>query len=187
MRQTNKKLVIIHGTFGHPEENRFPRLTQESLQLGYDVYVPTFPTPENQTPQTRCDTLQKQVPYIFDSNTTLVGHSLWATYLLHILDQERKEPIQKAILVSWFVHTLWIDLYDKLNKPFLEKQFDRTRIQKNVVTSVIFHGDNDPYVPLSEAEYLQQHLWAQLRIIPWWWHLNTEAWYTTLPQLLEEL
>lgn len=181
------KIVIIHGTGGYPERNRFPRLQGQLEQSWHAVRVPRLPTPEGQTPQTRCDALQIQVPFIFDSNTILIWHSLWATYLLHILDKERKEPVKKALFVSGFVHELGNEYFDTLNKPFLEKDFNRVRIRQNVKESVVFHGDDDPYVPLSEATYLSSHLDCRLEMIYWWWHLNTEAGYQTFPQLLQEI
>jgi hypothetical protein len=70
------KVVIIHGTFGNPQENRFPWLKGQLEQQGHEVWIPNLPTPDNQTPEHRCDELQKQVPFIFGKDTILVGHSL---------------------------------------------------------------------------------------------------------------
>ena len=181
------KVVIIHGTFGNPQENRFPWLKEQLEQQGHEVWIPNLPTPDNQTPEHRCDALQKQVPFIFDKDTILVGHSLWATYLLHILDRERKEPLKKAIFVSWFIHDLGNSTFDKLNKPFLSDAFNRERIRHNTSKSIVFHGDNDPYVPISEAEYLSKQLWAKLIIVSNWGHLNNSAGFSSFPILLEEL
>ena len=181
------KIVIIHWTFGHPGENWFPWLKKELEHVGHEVYIPKLPTPEDQTLENRCNELQKQVPFIFDKDTILIGHSLGATYLLHILDRERKEPVKKAIFVSWFVHKLGNEMFDILNNPFLSDHFNWERIRTNISESIIFHGDNDPYVPVSEAEYLQKHLWAKLLIIHQGGHLNTSAWFSTFPKLLEEI
>jgi predicted alpha/beta hydrolase family esterase len=181
------KIVIIHGTFWHPEENRFPWLKKELELLWHEVYIPKLPTPENQTPSHRCESLQKQVPFIFDKDTILVWHSLWATYLLHILDRERKEPVKKAIFVSWFVHLLWNETFDMLNQSFLYDHFNREKIRSNTTKSIVFHWEDDPYVPVTEAEYLSKHLWAKLIFIPQGGHLNTDAWYTKFPELLAEI
>ena len=183
--QKNMKVVIIHGTFGSPQENWFPWLKQKLEAQWHSVRVPKLSTPENQLPSVRCDELQQQVPFIFDNDTVLIGHSLGATYLLHILDRERKESVKKAIFVSWFVHDLWNPKFDILNKPFIEKKFDRERIKKNIWNVIILHGDNDPYVPISEAQNLNQKLWWTLEIIPWWGHCNAESGYTTFQKLLD--
>lgn len=181
------KIVIIHGTFGTPEENRFPWVKHELKKLGHEVYVPKLPTPENQTPQSRCNELQRQVPFVFDQDTVLIGHSLWATYLLHILDRERTEAVKKTILVSWFAHLLGNETFDTINAPFLSDTFDRARIQQNAWVIHIFHGDNDPYVPMTEAEYLHKQLWGELHSIPQWGHLNASAGFTTFEEIVEEI
>ncbi len=66
------KVVIIHGTFGNPKENRFPRLKNQIEAKGHEVRVPHFPTPQNQNIKSRCDELQKQVPFEFDEETVLI-------------------------------------------------------------------------------------------------------------------
>ena len=40
-----KNAFIFHGTEGYPEENWFPWLKQNLEDLGYQVYVPHFPSP----------------------------------------------------------------------------------------------------------------------------------------------
>lgn len=185
--QIKMKIVIIHGTFGNPGENWFPWIKKELELLWHTVWIPKLPTPEGQTPKNRCNELQKQVPFIFDEETVLIGHSLWATYLLHILDRERKEPVKKSVFVSWFIHELGNDKFDTLNKPFLSDSFNRERIKCNTSESIVFHGDNDPYVPINEAEYLSKYLWAELIIVPHWGHLNTSAGFSSFSRLLEEI
>ncbi len=42
-------VFIIHGAYGHPEENWIPWLKSKLKELGYRVFVSKFPTPENQS------------------------------------------------------------------------------------------------------------------------------------------
>jgi predicted alpha/beta hydrolase family esterase len=44
-----KNAFIIHGSYGHPKENWFPWLKNELEKLNYKVFVPAFPTPQNQS------------------------------------------------------------------------------------------------------------------------------------------
>ena len=44
----NSVAVIIHGSYGSPDENWFPWLKKELQKIGYKVFVPAFPTPKNQ-------------------------------------------------------------------------------------------------------------------------------------------
>ena len=180
------KVVVLHWTFGNPQENRFPWLQKTLEKNWHQVRVPTLPTPENQSPETRCQTLQQQVPFTFDKDTILIGHSLGATHILNILDQERKEPIKKAILVSWFTKELWNKEFDTLNAPFLKNR-NREQIKNNAKEFIILQGDNDPYVPINEAEYLQENLEGILEIIPQWGHINTSAGFNKFNEILKYL
>lgn len=154
--------------------------------LWHKVYTPVFPTPENQTLESWCEVLQKDT-FMFDSETVLIGHSLWALYILHILDMERKAPIRKAILVSWFTWELEIEQFDDLNRPFLKDDFEWDRLKSNAQEYVVFHGSDDPYVPMHHAQNLTQKLWAELIMINGGGHLNESSGYTEFGELLEVL
>ncbi|MBU1951513.1 hypothetical protein KJ733_01220 [Patescibacteria group bacterium] len=41
-------IFIFHGVDGHPGENWFPWLKKKLESYGQKVFVPKFPTPENQ-------------------------------------------------------------------------------------------------------------------------------------------
>jgi len=181
------KYVIIHGTFGNPDENWFPWLKDKLVDLWHSVWIPKLPTPESQTVKHWCDALQEQVPFVFDEETILIWHSLGATYLLHILDKERDVRVKKTIFVSWFAEKLWNEKFDQANKDFIEKDFDRDRIKNNTEDVLIFHWDDDPYVPLEKAMLLHKKLWWKIKIIPNWWHLNEEAGFLEFNDLFTNL
>jgi predicted alpha/beta hydrolase family esterase len=87
----------------------------------------------------RCQGLLAQVPFTFDNDTILIGHSLGAVLALDVLNRERKEPVKKAILVSGFLHKLGNDEFDTLNAPFIEREWNREQIKKNAEKFVILH------------------------------------------------
>ncbi len=51
MGKNMKKIKFASGAFGNPKENRLPWLKREIENLGHAVFIPRFPTPENQTLQ----------------------------------------------------------------------------------------------------------------------------------------
>ncbi len=179
------KIVILHGTDGSPEGNWFPWLKSELEKLGHEVFVPRFPTPENQSLENWCKALREQAPFEFDGDTILIGHSCGATYILDILNQKREIPVAAAILASGFFKDLGDDFFDSLNKTFTNVDFDWDLIRGNAREVAMFQGDNDPYVPRDEAEELAQNLGVQLNLIKNGGHLNAEFGYTEFPEILE--
>ena len=64
-------IFIIHGSFGHPDENWIPWLKAELEKLGNRVFVPQFPTHENQTLNNWKNTFNENEKYL---NKKLVQH-----------------------------------------------------------------------------------------------------------------
>lgn len=51
----------------------------------------------------------------------------------------------------------------------------------------VIHGDNDPVVPYSNAEFISKRLGCRLVTIPNGKHLGGSAGFVTLPEVLTEL
>ncbi|MCL1892274.1 MAG: alpha/beta hydrolase [Alphaproteobacteria bacterium] len=178
-------IIILHGTDGFPEENWFPWLKNQLGTAGRNVYVPRFPTPENQSVKNWNKVLNEQVPCI-GKDSIFIGHSIGATYILHILEM-LKEPIAGSIFVSGFIDKLGNEFFDTLNETFVNHKFDWETIKKNAGKITLFHGDNDPYVPVPAAQKLAGALETPLTVIPNGGHLNAGSGYTQFPQILEAL
>ena len=178
-------VVIMHGTGGSPEGNWFPWLKKQLEAEGHRVYVPRFPTPEGQSVRSWCNALDEQAPR-FGKNTILIGHSCGAAYILHILEV-LKEPVAQSIFVSGFIDKLGNEFFDTLNETFVNHNFDWETIKKNAGKITIFHGDNDPYVPLAAAQKLADKLETPLTIVKNGGHLNAEFGYNEFPEIWKAL
>jgi len=176
-------IVILHGTMGSPEGNWFPWLKSQMEKKGHTVYIPTFPTPKDQTVEAWFTALKDQAP-LLGHKTILIGHSCGATFIPHILESV-KEPVKQAIMVSPFIKAIGNEEYDALNQTFYDHDFNWSIICDNALNIDIFHGDNDPYVPAEHAQMLSKELSAPLHMIKNGGHLNTEAGYVKFPELLE--
>ncbi len=176
-------VIICHGTMGSPKGNWFQWAKNRFEKLGHTVYVPTFPTPEEQTKDNWCEALRNQAP-IFGQDTILIGHSISATFLLHILEVV-KAPVHQSIFVSSVMDDIGNTDYDELNSSFVHHQFGWDTINKNKGIATIFHGDNDPYVPMSHAERLSENLKTPVSVIENGGHLNSESGYIEFPQLID--
>ncbi len=178
-----KAIFIIHGTLGYPEENWFPWLREKLEDDGHKVFIPQFPTPEDQSLDNRYSLLDNYKEYI-NKETIFVGHSLWALFILHIAEKYKVWPI---VLVAGFLHDLWNKRFDNLNTSFTNHNFNREKIQNNISSCTIYQSDNDPYIPMSEAETLAKKLNTTITLVPNAWHFNTQAWYTQFEQLYNQL
>ncbi len=178
-------ILIIHGSYGHPEENWFPWLKSELEKLGCRVFVPKFPTPENQSLENWLKVFDNYKKYL-DKNSIVVGHSLGPAFLLSILENLNL-PIKAAFFVSGFTGSLNNPTFDKLNNSFADKRFNWQKIKNNCSRFFVFHSDSDPYVPLQKAKDLAKNLGVNVILVKNAGHFNEKAGYTKFDLLLEKI
>ncbi len=174
------KVFILHGYRANPEANWFPWLAKQLKDLGHEVTVPEFPTPA-----TFSDWQKVLTSETFDEKTVLIGHSLGGTYSLRLL--ENSPLIHAAILVAPPIRKLGMEELDHHNASFYDHEFVWDAIHNNCDNIIVYHSDNDPYVPLEQAKVITEKLDAELEMIPNSGHLNADAGFTEFPQLLDKL
>ncbi|MCD6367776.1 MAG: serine hydrolase family protein [Candidatus Aenigmarchaeota archaeon] len=182
MRKAN--FFIIHGAYGHPKENWFPWLKEELERRGFEVFVPKFPTPKDQSLKNWMNVFKKYEKYI-NENTIMIGHSLGPSFILSILE-ELDQPIKACFFVSGFIGLLNHPI-DKINKAFVARDFNWEKIKRNCREFYLFHSDNDPYVPLEKAKELAKKLNGKLEIVKGAGHFNEAAGYKEFPLLLDKI
>jgi len=175
-----RKVIIVHGVGGYPEENWFPWMKRELGKVGCEVHVPQFPTPQKQTLERWMKVIEK---YGVDGNTVLVGHSLGAPFVLNVLE---KYPAHAAFLVASFVGKAGND-FDEGMRSFAQRDFNWERIRKNCRKFYVFHSDNDPYIKLEKGEEVAQKLGAKLILVKDAGHFNAKAGYLEFKLLLEKI
>lgn len=178
-----KKALIIHGAYGNPKENWIPWLKVKLEENRFEVIVPSFPTPEDQNLDNWLSILSLD-EFGFTGYSTLIGHSIGAVFLLTVLEKIKK-PVPNVILVSGFLHDLGNETFDKINATFYKKDFDWKTIKNNAKNISVVHGENDPYVPISEAQYLAKKLGVKVKVIKNGKHLNKVAGFIEFPELLQ--
>lgn len=177
------KALIFHGTHGSPQGNWFQWLQEHLMMQGWQVAVPTLPTPDNQSLKNWITALQKQITAL-DNLDLVVGHSLGATFALKLIEADIIAPKQ-LILVSTLINKINNAEYDSLNQSFIAEDFNWQKILKIKANITILHGDNDPYVPLDQPETVAEKLQTDLTLIKNGGHLNTESGYNQFPEILE--
>ncbi|MFA6888235.1 MAG: alpha/beta hydrolase [Candidatus Woesearchaeota archaeon] len=152
-------VFIIHGCNNSPKDNWFLWLKLKLENKGYTVFVPQFPIYHNQKPEQWMRTLKTYEKHI-TPDSIFIGHSLGATFLLHILE---KYHIHTAYIIAGFASRLDNE-FDEPTKAFIHP-FDWKIIRKKCKKIYVIHADNDPYVPLKKAEELAKKLGVTICLI----------------------
>lgn len=180
-----KTVFIIHGTWGSPEGNWFPWMKQKLEDLWCQIFIPEFPTPDNQSLESWLEVFEGYKKHI-NEETIFVAHSSWPAFVLSVLESI-DTSVQACYFASGFLGLINIESFDVLNKTITHREFDWKKIQKNCNNFYMCHGLDDPYVPLHNAQLMADNLWVEIDIIKWGGHLNEESGYTSFEYLLEKI
>ncbi len=178
-----KKVFIVHGYFGYPEENWFPWLKSKLEELNISVIVPAMPHAENPQLSEWVSYLQLQAG-IPDENKYFIGHSLGCIAILKYLESLPENiKIGGVVLVAGFISPIRLH---ELNN-FFQTPLNDEKIKKSVKKILAINSDNDPFVPFIQAEEIENRLGAELIKIPNGGHLNKKAGYTKFEELWKKL
>ena len=182
---TNLRVVIFHGTGGSPNANWLPWLTSELQERGIEVSVPSFPTPEGQSLSNWRKAFAEQVGEL-SSDMILVGHSMGCGMILRLLE-DAAVSVRASFLVAGWTGILNNPQFDPLIESFFTADFDWAAVRRGAGRTIMYHGDNDPYVPLRLGEELALKLQAGFSVIPGGGHLNAAAGFLQFEQLLADI
>jgi predicted alpha/beta hydrolase family esterase len=160
-------------------------LKEQLENLGHKVYVPKFPTPENQTLENWLKVFKKYKENL-NKDSILIGHSIGCAFILSILEKIDVK-IKASFLVAGFTGPIGNQYFDSINKTFTGKTFDWQKIKNNYKQFFIYHSDNDPYVPLPHAKNLAHNLSSELTIIKNAGHFNESSGYKKFEILLGDI
>lgn len=179
------KALILHGTLGSPDGNWFKWLQTELEKKDMSVWLPQLPHAEQPSLKEWADFVHAHCPFEINEETLIIGHSSGAVLSL-ILTQQNKTPIGAVVAVSIFHDN---SLQWEPNGRLFDVGFDWNAIQNNTKQLFFVHSDNDPYVPLDQAEFVADHCQAELVVIPGQGHFNLEQSksYEAFPRLVEIL
>lgn len=171
-----KKVIIVHGWGGSPNQDWFPWLKKKLKGLGFNVKVPKMPDTNNPVIDKWVSFLKKTVGSA-DSETFFVGHSIGCQTILRYLEKIDTK-IGGAVLVAG-----WINLTPKtfeeegakeIAKPWLETPLNWDKIKANCKRFLAISSDDDPFVPVSDSEIFKEKLGAEIIIEKGKGHISEE-------------
>ena len=192
----SKRVFIVHGWDGNPEEGWFPWLKKELEAKGFQVFVPQLPEPE--VPK-----INKWVPALAqavgqaDGETYFIGHSMGCQAIIRYLDTlPEGSKVGGAVFVAGFAKRLTnLGIEDgedeKVNNaiaaPWLETLIDWPKVKTILPKSIAIFSDNDPFVPLDNQDDFKEKLNSQIIVEHQKGHLSGENGIFELPTVLNSL
>ena len=147
-----KRVFIVHGWDGYPEEGWFPWLKKELEAKGFEVHIPAMPDTSNPKIETWVPHLANLVGTP-DKDTYFIGHSIGCQTILRYL-QTIDEQVGGVIFVAGWVSLTPIATRDPEDRAVVEPWFNEPlyfdKIRKTTNKFVAFFSDNDSLVPQEE-------------------------------------
>ena len=161
-----KRVYVIHGWEGYPEEGWFPWLKRELEANGFEVQVPQMPDADNPRIQNWIPAISKVVGTP-DKNTYFVGHSMGCQAISRYVESLPEDTkVGGAIFVAgFFKHLTGLGEepgFEETEKDWLGTPLNLEKVKKHLKHSVAIFSDNDPYVPLDNQEDFRDKLGSKI-------------------------
>lgn len=176
-----EKVLIIHGFEAPPNGGWRVYLMGELKKREIYAFALSMPSPYEPKLNEWLEEINRYAERDKNDELYLIGHSLGGTALLRYFEKYNSENIKAAIFVS----TPCGGGKDEKIEEFLREEFNWGLIKERVTDTIVVHGDNDPLVPLAEAEEIAEKLGSELVVIPNGQHLNGIAGFTEFPKMVE--
>lgn len=182
-----KKVFIIHGWSGNPEEGWFPWLKKELEKKGFHVEIPSMPDTDSPKIEAWVSFLKKAIKNS-GRDTYLVGHSIGCQAILRYLAETKAEIGGVVFVAGWVtLKGLETDEERQIAKPWIETPVDFTKAKSAIKLCVAVFSDNDPFVPLDNSNVFKEKLGAKIIIEKQKGHFSGSDNVKELPCVLKEL
>lgn len=183
----NKRVFVVHGWGGYPEEGWRPWLKKELEDKGFAVVVPSMPDTEQPEMEVWVSHLIKTVGTP-DKDCYFVGHSLGCIAILRYVETlKENQKVGGAVLVAGFAHDLEFPDYKGEISGFFKTSINWAKCKEHCRKFIAIHSDNDPYVPLEHADIFKEKLGAESIIMHNMKHFSSDDGITELPIVLDSV
>jgi len=183
------RAILVHGWDGNPENAWFPWMRERLEMKKFVVIAPAMPDPAVPKIEPWIDCLGKSIVRL-KKDDMLIGHSIGCQAILRYLQGEKAKAMG-AVLVAPWLHldekTIAEEGDDaqKIAKPWIETPIDWKSARAACSEFVCIFSDNDPYVPLSDAEIFRKKLSSKIIIEKKMGHFDDSAGIRELPCALK--
>jgi hypothetical protein len=178
-----KRLIIIHGWEGTPDNGWKPWLKNEAEKIGFEVFSPQMPGGKYPKLEEWLSLMNKLIKKA-DKHTYLIGHSLGCVTVARYLENLPKETkVGGAIFVAGFSD----DLDSKETHNFTEKPLNADKVRSHTKKLICISSEDDKWVPFKIAKKFQEQLKAKLILDNGKGHFSGSEGINELPSALNAL
>ena len=187
-----KRVFIIHGWEGFPEEGWFPWLKRELEARGFEVHVPQMPDSAHPRIQKWIPAISKEVG-VPDNQSYFVGHSMGVQAIVRYLESlDDSIKVGGAIFVAGFFKRLTglgeEDGFEETENHWFQTPIDLLKVKDHLNLSVAIFSDNDPFVSEDNQDDFIKKLHSKIIVQHEMGHFSGPSDNVTeLPIVLEEL
>src|SRR3989344_562679 len=183
-----KRVFLIHGWDGAPDNHWFPWLTTELTKRGFKVEALAMPNPSEPKIETWIPFIADAIGEV-DKDTYCIGHSIGCQAILRYLETLPKgKQIGGAVFVAGFFQLPFLKTAEEkiIAQPWSKTSLDVNKIKQvaNAKIAAIF-SDNDSDVDFADEKLFQQRLNAVTIIEHAKGHFTAEDGVTELPVVLK--
>ena len=161
-----KRVFIIHGWGGNPNEGWLPWLKRELEVRGFLVSVPEMPDADEPRVETWVPYLTSQVGTP-DEDTYFVGHSIGCLTILKYLER-MAAPVGGAVFVAgWFSLTpeaTPTPAEQEIARQWLAQPIDFGKVRRTTKNFTAIFSDDDPDVPIENTKLFHDRIGAEVLI-----------------------
>ncbi len=163
-----KKIYMIHGWDGSPEDNWFPWLKKELENRKSNVEVHVLDMPNSKAPK-----IDEWVKYLeenvkdIDEHTYFIGHSIGCQTIMRFIEKLHKHArVGGCLFVAGFFNLphLETDKERKIAEPWMTTHIEFSRILDHCNNFLAMFSKDDPDVPVSDSEIFKEKLGAKIVI-----------------------
>ncbi len=183
-----KRVIMVHGWEGFPENHWFPWLKKKLEEMDFQVITPQMPDPATPKIETWVAQLKKVIGKA-DQDTFFVGHSIGCQTIMRYLEQLSPSVKIGGILFvgGWITLTPTVteekESY-QIAKPWLKTPLDWKKIKSHADKIIAIFSDDDPFVPVEDAQIFKQNLNAKTIIVKGKEHFTKKGSLSDIPGVL---
>ena len=185
-----KKIYIIHGWSGSPDEPLHKWLASELKSKGFEVEVPAMPNPDEPVIKDWVAKLNQVVGEEPDEGIIFIGHSIGCqTILRYLAGLKTSGFFGGAVFIAPWLYVSGLETEEEksIAKPWVETPIDNVKVWKYLPENkrIAIFSDNDPFVPKENWDLFEQKFGAKIIIEKEKGHFTADDGVNSLPSALK--